>query len=54
MLSKWRCCIKFNAFTAFNIESKVMKFFDLDKLPPDDEQHDGDLIEQYKKYLNNK
>ena len=23
-------------------------------LIPDDEQHDGDLIEQYKKYLNNK
>lgn len=32
-------------------ESKVMRFFDLENLPPEDKQHDADLIEQYKKYL---
>ena len=32
-------------------ESKVMRFFDLENLPPEDKQHDGDLIDQYKKYI---
>lgn len=45
---------KYSGELKWDEESKVMKFFDLDKLPPDDEQHDGDLIERYKKYLNNK
>lgn len=35
-------------------ESKVMKFFDIDKLPDYEQQHDADLIEQYKQYLKDK
>ncbi len=36
----------------WDIESKSMKFFDLDDIPT--EQHDPDLIEAYKEFLNRK
>lgn len=40
---------KFRGELKFDSESKMMKFFDIDKLP--ENQHDGDLIEIYKKTL---
>ena len=42
---------KYTGELKWDEESKVMKFFDLDNLPDEDKQHDSDLIEQYKKYI---
>ena len=41
---------KYSGVLRWDSESKEMKFFDLDNLP--NNQHDPDLIEEYKKYLN--
>ena len=41
---------KYSGVLRWDSESKEMKFFDLDNLP--NNQHDPDLINEYKKYLN--
>lgn len=45
---------KYEGKLAWNYESKEMQFFDLDNMPPQDKQHDADLIECYKEYIKNK
>lgn len=46
------CVRNYSGNLKWNSESKSMKFFDLDNLPTN--QNDPDLIEIYKKYLNEK
>lgn len=43
------CIRKFSGELKWDSESKEMKYFDLDNLPLN--QHDPDLIEEYKKYI---
>ncbi len=43
------CVKKYTGELKWDLESKEMKFFDLDKLP--NNQHDPDLIEIYRNYL---
>lgn len=43
------CAKKYTGELKWDLESKEMKFFDLDKLPSN--QHDPDLIEIYRNYL---
>lgn len=43
------CVKKYTGELKWDLESKEMKFFDLDKLPSN--QHDPDLIEIYRNYL---
>ncbi len=43
------CVRKYSGELKWNHESKEMKFFDLDNLPPEEKQHDPDLVKIYVK-----